>query len=998
MVESEIDTDSISLTSTVESEHGPDDEFNVEEIMSEHGSANKKRYLIRWEGYALHKATWEPKENVLGLAALADWIELRQSMTKDNLQIYKKQREAEWDRARKREDRAKEIRRQKRRKKRMNLKQKSKRQPLPSDSEEDIPLNLRKPKISETITSKQQTLPPTSSDGSRQYSSLFEDSQEAKHPTPSRAADADDELFVKQGPVAKRPPLEQSSSDEDNDELGDPSLDKASRDANDASPQLPDQQSQKDVAPNLGNSLLAPKGSHRGAAVPTLQVTEKQHQLATNGQNGTQSEQPHAAPLESVETEGAVSKKTTPHLKTPMTQPPTKSTGLVNSPMTANPVGTREGSTPHLKTPMAQPPAKCTGQIINTPKWADPIRTWEGSSSYVSPTYAANTGPQPRPGAAVILPTSQPKTVASTSAVGTAASKSGVPTVLPSDKQNNMGSLNTSGIRIINEDKKKRKEWQNSDKPYNTLKARYNAVKRSHKEGTPDLHALEFVNGAPADLQKQKPRTPTGNPYGRREIVNPRFQEPVVDEPPKKTFEPLREWELNKIPEVCREWRLSKNCKYGPQRCKFMHRDQDQYGNDYKISDAFGRVQPKYRDPPLTCDFWFTSPHGCTKSQEKCEYAHWNTGFKPKDALYRDQIIKINPSLPPAFQENPLPPAFMEAPSVTESRPFHSKVPAEAVTCYFWATSTCHNEDNQCKYQHRHTGVVAPAPPSRKNSDIANQAFSIQPMQSSAMKPSRSQADNAEMAPNEPKSVVEKVAPGTAQVPNGDGEVPADQIINAEIGPNEPKKTHEKATPGTVQVPSIDGDVPLVRTAVIEQSPVHPQQTELPPATLSCLRLEKRIREALKIDIDVLFQTNGEQRSQMSCRKAMLLFHPTSHSVELEVLTRWLLMHHVEVSNAFSDGCWELFREHIGNSGCDIIIVSEPFPKICKKADLIGTSRLRAIFRTSRVWAGSSKTCSALVSWTTNDFRRRSCDPNCSARTATTMRRDLSCWWLDLHH
>jgi chromo domain-containing protein 1 len=62
--QSKVDDDAISLTSTLSSEYGSDDEFSVDRILADKTEGNKKKYLILWEGYPLEKATWEPHKNI----------------------------------------------------------------------------------------------------------------------------------------------------------------------------------------------------------------------------------------------------------------------------------------------------------------------------------------------------------------------------------------------------------------------------------------------------------------------------------------------------------------------------------------------------------------------------------------------------------------------------------------------------------------------------------------------------------------------------------------------------------------------------------------------------------------------------------------------------------------------------------------------------------------------------------------------------------------------
>ena len=66
------DEDSISITSTRSSD--PEAEYNVEKILAEQlHDDGVLRYLLEWEGYPLHSATWEPAENILGAQLLSNW-------------------------------------------------------------------------------------------------------------------------------------------------------------------------------------------------------------------------------------------------------------------------------------------------------------------------------------------------------------------------------------------------------------------------------------------------------------------------------------------------------------------------------------------------------------------------------------------------------------------------------------------------------------------------------------------------------------------------------------------------------------------------------------------------------------------------------------------------------------------------------------------------------------------------------------------------------------
>ena len=49
----DIDSDSVSITSTVASE--PQEEYEVETILAEEEGDDEINYLIKWEGYPLHR-------------------------------------------------------------------------------------------------------------------------------------------------------------------------------------------------------------------------------------------------------------------------------------------------------------------------------------------------------------------------------------------------------------------------------------------------------------------------------------------------------------------------------------------------------------------------------------------------------------------------------------------------------------------------------------------------------------------------------------------------------------------------------------------------------------------------------------------------------------------------------------------------------------------------------------------------------------------------------
>lgn len=68
------DDDSISLNSSDSENYDLDQEFLVDRILAEKNQRNKTFYLISWDGYALEKSTWEPRENIQDDAIISSWM------------------------------------------------------------------------------------------------------------------------------------------------------------------------------------------------------------------------------------------------------------------------------------------------------------------------------------------------------------------------------------------------------------------------------------------------------------------------------------------------------------------------------------------------------------------------------------------------------------------------------------------------------------------------------------------------------------------------------------------------------------------------------------------------------------------------------------------------------------------------------------------------------------------------------------------------------------
>lgn len=53
----------------------------------------------------------------------------------------------------------------------------------------------------------------------------------------------------------------------------------------------------------------------------------------------------------------------------------------------------------------------------------------------------------------------------------------------------------------------------------------------------------------------------------------------------------------------------------------------------------------------------------------------------------------------------------------------------------------------------------------------------------------------------------------------------------------------------------------------------------------------------------------------------MLLYSPEDHPHEIDLITRWLLMHDVKVNNLWHDGAWYKFQQDVVKDKSGVIIV-----------------------------------------------------------------------------
>ncbi|RMZ67211.1 chromo domain-containing [Pyrenophora seminiperda CCB06] len=450
-----------------------------------------------------------------------------------------------------------------------------------------------------------------------------------------------------------------------------------------------------------------------------------------------------------------------------------------------------------------------------------------------------------------------------------------------------LSTATKSGLKFVNQPKQSaRSGWKKGDKPFSTLHFRAVAEKRSRIEGTPDIDALRIVNH-PSAGTKAKGRVPGDDLYGRRETVNrPRVDDSNHNEAPVRgTINlsiPLAPWETEKVPMVCNAWRLSSNCPKTARDCWFMHRNKDPNGRDYPVHDGSNIIPPKYRRQPLTCSFWLRGPIGCTKSSDECIYAHRNTGFlqNPRSA-YDAPIIIDSEEMPPVRTTN--------------------RVRRADLTCWFWAKGICRNSADDCIYQHYHTGKMADKPPGYKarkgdsRNNIHAQEAHIQDHHDTFSK-----EDSAAM--------------GTGSIPGHSDKLET----NAPIVPLEGIQITNRSHHNTSE------QQPQPVSTLLPPPPPSPPPFEASPPKIMCTPLEAKISSAFNLDFKNLF-TRSDGDNPFVDRRAFLIYHPEQHMEELALITRWLMIHHVQIGSALCEGAWEDFRQQINEGGSGIVMAHPDF-------------------------------------------------------------------------
>lgn len=112
-------------------------------------------------------------------------------------------------------------------------------------------------------------------------------------------------------------------------------------------------------------------------------------------------------------------------------------------------------------------------------------------------------------------------------------------------------------------------------------------------------------------------------------------------------------------------------------------------------------------------------------------------------------------------------------------------------------------------------------------------------------------------------------------------------------------------------------------------------------ASITTAQLGAKIEKFHNLDIADMFLSGIPGDNEPLERRAMLLYSPGEHTEDAELITRWLLMHNVQVSNLWYDGAWMQFQQDVLDGKSGIIIVQSPSSRSLYELTIPGTSGIR---------------------------------------------------------
>ncbi|KAK7185445.1 hypothetical protein PSPO01_08561 [Paraphaeosphaeria sporulosa] len=398
-----------------------------------------------------------------------------------------------------------------------------------------------------------------------------------------------------------------------------------------------------------------------------------------------------------------------------------------------------------------------------------------------------------------------------------------------------------------------------------------------------------------------------------------------------------------KYPNItCVHWLMdTKGCAKRYSQCDFAHRNTGMLGNifgepfkpiDPNLKPANAGAFPKFYDPPQTCFYWLRGFSGCDNSAQNCKFAHENTGYLAHNT---QGMLKIDPNETPRFDP------VLQGLSVPTG-PVSTGVPARDIpshmkTCFFWNIGRCKETEENCKFVHRYTGIVAHPPRNWVFPPGHQPGFRHDPVPAPHVDSFDSMEVDETVGELAHETVTQNLdtrTDGSRTSRHADAHAEDSRLLSPQenrsdvesagqsyvVKHNHEKKTIQQENGNTKKSNDQPSGVKRMAEKAMPVDPVSASQA---------LYSKHQIEKAMLLDLDEMLRCNGDQHEDvLAGPNALILYDPELYKEQSLLLERWLALNYLKVFSARRmgfDAAWNGFREVVLDGGSGIIIAPPDF-------------------------------------------------------------------------
>lgn len=464
-----------------------------------------------------------------------------------------------------------------REKKRSKLKKRARPVAISDDSEEDLPLKLRKRRVKQRAESPREVLATREARNASQLNSLFTDSSLSASSSPATLLDtAQGELFVKQVPATRKAPLQQSESS--SSDRGGVDYDVVILEES----RLGEMRVTAEMAKTAKRRTDVINPLHEKRSTPRERVRSLKSPVKT----GTRPKlKPAARPNEA--TGSRVKESRRPSQPEPVTLTSVSSPTLPKGPLTSSGIASIKRSEPKPKPTIGI-------KIVNEPKTPQRTPWTKGTKQFSTLRFRANADKRSR--------------------------AEGTP---------DLGALDFVGNPPVGLAKASRLSLE--DNPYGRRETGIRRVQEFNAEHTTKASAsLEDWEAEKIPMVCPFWRLSSNCQNGDRKCkFMHRNQDPSGLDYPVADMYGYIPPKFQKPPITCPFWLTSKlGCKRSDAECKYTHRNTGwvhQGGIPIKINPTTSPIKRTRPPSELTC--WYWSIGQCKHAADVCTFQHWDTGI-----------------------------------------------------------------------------------------------------------------------------------------------------------------------------------------------------------------------------------------------------------------------------------------------------------------------------------------------------------------------------------